>query len=92
MSRFRRTLVVLLIALAASPLTAPFATCDLLDLLDHDGSGSVAAIKPPKTHDVVASIAAPRPLAHHPVPVASLDAEPTGPTHLPSQVALPLRL
>ena len=91
-SRLRHILVILLIVLAASPLTAPFATCDLLDLLDHDGSVSLTALKPPKTHDVVAAIASPRPLAHQPALVASVDADPATPRHLPLQVSLPLRL
>ena len=91
-SAFRRVLVVLLVALAASPLTAPFATYDVLDLVDHDGSASITAMKPPKAHDVVTAIAAPRPLTHQPIFAGILAADPTGSLNLPSQVSFPLRL
>lgn len=49
----RRALAVLLLVLSASPLTAPFATCDLLDLLGVDASDvpTVAALKPAGASD-----------------------------------------
>lgn len=51
MSRFSRGLVIALVLLAASPLTRPFATCDLVDLFGGDEAPVGAAIKPPSTEE-----------------------------------------
>lgn len=47
MPRTFRGLVLLLVLLAASPLTTPYATCDLLDLFGQSDSGSETAVKVP---------------------------------------------
>ena len=51
MSRLRTLIVVVLVMLAASPLTAPFATFDLFDLLGDDTAATSGAMKPPKAPD-----------------------------------------
>ena len=50
MSVLRKALVLWLVALAASPLTYPFATCDLLDLFGEAPPSAISAVKPPATN------------------------------------------
>lgn len=53
MSRARRVLIVLLVVLAASPVTAPFSTCDLFDLFsDADLPPSAVVIKTVSSKDL----------------------------------------
>jgi hypothetical protein len=56
-----RALVMLLALLAASPLTAPYAACDVLDLFGEGDTGSQTALKGPPT-DAAPSLVA-RPMA-----------------------------
>ena len=92
MSRLRGPVVVLLVMLAASPLTAPFATFDLLDWLGGDATATSGALKPPKAPDsptpvltasVSESTALPRSF-EPPLPAAAID-------HF-NHISLPLRL
>ena len=56
MSLAKRLLVSWLLCLAASPLTAPFSTCDIFDLLGNGPAPAAVAVKAPKAHDGVAIV------------------------------------
>ena len=90
----RKALAVLLLVLSASPLTAPFATCDLLDLLGVDGPDvpTVAALKPAGTSDQPVLVpAAVRPI-HCGIPGDVVPWLAVAAASFRRQISLPLRL
>lgn len=84
---------ILLLALAVSPVTAPFSTCDLLDLFGSPVPGGEAMLKPhAPTHEPVASpgvTSEPAGFQHSP-PSGSRSPRPS--CERPRVTRLPLRL
>lgn len=91
MPRIFRGVVLLLVLLAASPLTTPYATCDLLDLFGDSDSGSETAVKVPSPKEfpvLAATMSAVAVAGDRPADTVS---RPEIPSHRP-QLSRPLRL